>query len=59
MPSDGIRVEPGACGARPTIRGLRLTMDFVLTLLGEGYTADEIALARTELLDEELAEIDV
>ena len=38
---DRIRVEPGVCEGRPTIRGLRITVEFVLKLLGDGYTADE------------------
>ena len=56
MPSDRVRVEPGVCGGRPTIRGLRLTVDFVLKLLGDGYTADEIAEEYPELECEDVLE---
>jgi uncharacterized protein (DUF433 family) len=39
---DRIRIDPAVCQGRPTIRGLRITVDFVLKLLGDGYTAEEI-----------------
>ncbi len=39
---DRIKVDPEVCGGRPTIRGMRITVDFVLKLLGDGYTADDI-----------------
>jgi uncharacterized protein (DUF433 family) len=49
-----IRVTPGACQGRPTIRGLRLTVDFVLKLLGDGYTADDIVREYPELEKEDV-----
>jgi len=54
MPFDRIRVEPGVSGGRPTIRGLRLTVDFVLKLPGDGYTADEIVQEYPELEREDV-----
>ena len=42
MTLDRIRVEPGVCEGRPTIRGLRLTVDFVLRLIADGYSVDDI-----------------
>ena len=33
---DRIKVDPTVCAGKPTIRGLRITMDFVLKLLGDG-----------------------
>ncbi len=33
---DRIKVDPEVCGGRPTIRGMRITVDFVLKLLGDG-----------------------
>ena len=54
MALDRIRVEPGVCGGRPTIRGLRLTVDFVLKLMGDGYTADEIVQEYPELEREDV-----
>lgn len=49
MALDRIKVEPGVCEGRPTIRGLRYTVDFILKLLGDGYTADEIVREYQEL----------
>lgn len=49
MAFDRIRVEPGVCEGRPTIRGLRVTVDFVLRLIGDGYTADDIVREYPEL----------
>ena len=42
MVLDRIHIDPQVCGGKATIRGLRLTVDFVLQLLGDGYTAAEI-----------------
>ena len=39
---DRIRVDVGVCEGRPTIRDLRITVDFILKLMGDGYSADEI-----------------
>lgn len=46
---DRIKVDPKVCGGRPTIRGMRITVDFVLKLLGDGYTADDIVREYPEL----------
>jgi len=46
---DRIAVQPGVCDGKPTIRGLRITVDFVLKLLGDGYTADDIVREYPEL----------
>ena len=51
---DRIRIDPGVCEGRPTIRGLRITVDFVLKLLGDGYTADDIAREYPELEKEDV-----
>ena len=39
---DRIKVDPTVCEGKPAIRGMRITVDFVLKLLGDGYTADDI-----------------
>lgn len=45
MKLDRIRVVPGVCEGRPTIRGLRITVELVLKLLADGYSAEEIVTA--------------
>ena len=54
MVLDRIRIDPNVCDGRPTIRGLRITVDFVLKLLGDGYTADDIAREYPELEPEDV-----
>ncbi len=49
-----ISVDPRVCDGKPTIRGLRITVDFVLKLLGDGYTADEIVQEYPELEKEDI-----
>jgi uncharacterized protein (DUF433 family) len=51
---DRIRVDPGVCEGRPTIRGLRITVEFVLKLLGDGYTAADIVREYPELEAEDV-----
>ena len=51
---DRISVDPKICDGRPTIRGLRITVDFILKLLGDGYTADEIVREYPELQKEDI-----
>lgn len=51
---DRIQVNPGVCGGKPTIRGLRFTVDFVLKLLGDGYTAADIVREYPELEREDV-----
>ena len=46
---DRIQIDPQICGGKPTIRGLRFTVDFVLKLLGDGYTAPDIVREYPEL----------
>jgi len=46
---DRITVNPEVCGGRPVIRGLRITVDFVLKLLGDGLNADQIIAQHPEL----------
>lgn len=39
---DRITIEPGKCGGRPCIRGLRIRVSDVLGLLGAGASHEEI-----------------
>jgi len=47
-------VVPGVCEGRPTIRGLRITVEFVLKLLADGYGADDIVREYPELETEDV-----
>jgi len=51
---DRIEVDPRVCEGRPKIRGLRITVDFILKLLGDGYTADDIVREYPELGKEDI-----
>ncbi len=51
---DRITIDPKVCGGKPTIRGMRITVDFVLKLIGDGYTADEIVRHYPELEKEDV-----
>ena len=51
---DRIKVDPTVCEGKPTIRGMRITVDFVLKLLGDGLTADDIVAAYPELQKEDV-----
>ena len=39
---DRITIEPGKCGGRPCIRGLRIRVSDILGLLGSGASHQEI-----------------
>jgi uncharacterized protein (DUF433 family) len=49
-----ITVDPRVCEGKPTIRGTRITVDFILKLVGDGYTADEIVREYPELEKEDV-----
>lgn len=51
-----IQVDPGVCEGKPTIRGMRITVDFVLKLLADGYTTDEVVREYPELKKEDVLE---
>lgn len=51
---DRIQVDPRVCEGQPTIRGLRITVEFVLKLLGDGYSAGEIVREYPELEEEDV-----
>ena len=39
---DRITVDPGQCGGRPCIRGMRIRVSDVLDLLANGLSAEEV-----------------
>lgn len=49
---DRITIDPDICHGRPTLRGLRYTVEMVLELLSSGMTPEEI-LADYEDLEQE------
>jgi uncharacterized protein (DUF433 family) len=51
---DRIHVDPKVCMGQPTIRGLRITVSFVLKLFASGQTARQILDAYPELEEEDL-----
>ena len=51
-----ISVNPETCEGKPTIRNLRITVDFILRLIGDGYSANEIIKNYTELEKEDIYE---
>ena len=49
MNIDRITATPGICQGKAVVRGTRITVEFVLKLLGNGYSAAEIAAEYPEL----------
>jgi uncharacterized protein (DUF433 family) len=49
---DRITIEPGKCGGRPCIRGMRIRVTDILGLLGAGASHEEI-LEDYPLLEED------
>ncbi len=49
-----ITVNSGVCMGQPTIRGMRITVAFVLKLLASGMTHEEILKAYPELEEEDI-----
>ncbi|WP_460178025.1 DUF433 domain-containing protein [Thermodesulfovibrio hydrogeniphilus] len=51
---DRITINPQICNGQPTIRGMRITVAFILKLLGSGMTHEEILKAYPELEKEDI-----
>jgi uncharacterized protein (DUF433 family) len=49
-----ITINPEVCMGQPTIRGMRITVAFVLKLLASGMTHEEILKAYPELEKEDI-----
>ena len=51
---DRITVNPNVCLGQPTIRGMRITVGFVLKLLASNLSVQEVLAAYPELEDEDI-----
>lgn len=51
---DRITVNPNICLGQPTIRGMRITVAFVLKLLASQLSVQEVLEAYPELEDEDI-----
>jgi uncharacterized protein (DUF433 family) len=51
---DRITVNPNVCLGQPTIRGMRITVAFVLKLLASQLSVPEVLEAYPELEDEDI-----
>ena len=49
-----ITVKPNICMGQPTIRGMRITVAFVLKLIASGMDTEDILKSYPELEDEDL-----
>jgi uncharacterized protein (DUF433 family) len=56
MKLDRISVNPAVCQGQPTIRGLRITVAFVMKQLAAGMTAADVLKAYPELEAEDLSQ---
>ncbi len=55
---DRIEVDQTVFAGKQTIRGLRVTVDFVLKLRGDGNTADDIVREYPDLEKEDVGQAD-
>ncbi|MBM4181356.1 MAG: DUF433 domain-containing protein [Betaproteobacteria bacterium] len=49
-----ITLEPGKCGGRPCIRGQRIRVSDILSLLGAGASHEEILMDYPFLVEEDI-----
>ena len=49
MNFDRISIDPEICRGRATVRGTRITVEFVLKLIGNGYANEDIVREYPEL----------
>ena len=54
-----ITVEPGKCGGRPCIRGMRIRVTDILGMLAEGVPHEEILRVRLNRVKQLLTETDL
>ncbi len=51
---DRITVDPGQCGGRPCIRGMRIRVSDVLDLLAAGLSQDQVLAELPDLVAEDV-----
>lgn len=49
-----ITIDPNICHGKPSIRGMRWTVEMIIDLLGSGMTNDEIIEDHPELENEDI-----
>ena len=54
-PVDRISVDSAVCSGKPVIRGTRIMVTNILSMLGAGYTVDRVLEAYPELTREDVA----
>jgi len=54
---DRITINPEVCMGQPIIRGMRITVAFVLKLLASGMTHEEILKAYSELEEGDILQV--
>ena len=54
QPFNRITINPEVCMGQPTIRGIRITVAFVLKLLASGMSHEKILKAYLELEEEDI-----
>ena len=51
---DRIVIDPNICEGKPTVKGLRITVEFILKLLGNGDSRAEVLDKYPELEEEDV-----
>jgi uncharacterized protein (DUF433 family) len=51
---DRITIDPSVCHGKPTVRGLRSPVEFLLELLASGMTIDEVIADHPDLERDDL-----
>ena len=52
-----ITIDPNVCMGQAIIRGMRITVSFILKLLGSGMTYEEVLTAYPELEKEDILQV--
>ena len=52
-----ITIDPNVCMGQATIRGMRITVSFILKLLGSGMTYEEVLTTYPELEKEDILQV--